>query len=108
MTSALLSTAAQADVPGQEMPLTGKPDPAVTALHAASPAPGLVEVIICPALPVTQSASEGHEMPLRLPSPPGAPTRPHAPPPPVGSFEVTIRPVLSTATQKETLGHEIP
>jgi len=88
--SALLSTAAQADVVGQETPFTGKPVPAEIALHAASPPPGFVEVIICPALPVTQSVREGQEMPLRLLSPAGAPTRLQAPSPPVGSLEVTI------------------
>lgn len=64
MTSALLSTAAQAEGEGQETPVTGKPVPATTDFQLAWPPVGSVEVIIWPGFPVTQRPVDGHEMPF--------------------------------------------
>jgi hypothetical protein len=59
ITSALLSTAAQAVVVGHETPFTGRPVPAVVALQALLS--GFVEVTIWPGLAVTQSEGDGQE-----------------------------------------------
>lgn len=107
-TSALLSTAAQALGRGQEMPLTGNPLPAETTCHSPAPLVGFVELIICPALPVTQSAGEGQEMPLRLVAPPGWPTTLHADAGPAGLVETAMLPSLPTAAQKVVVGQETP
>ena len=69
ITSALLSTAAQADVEGQETPVTPRPLPPATAFQL--PAVGAVEVIISPALAVTHSPVVGQETPVSSPGPAG-------------------------------------
>jgi hypothetical protein len=104
--SELLSTAAQAEVDGQETAVTGSPEPAVAALHM--PPAGSIEVKIWPALPVTQSDGDGQEIPLRLPVPAGVLTSLHATAPPVGLVELTMLPLLSTATQSEGEAQETP
>ena len=104
----MLSTAAQALGDGQETPLTGSPDPAATACQAARPPVGSVELIIWPALPVTQSVGEGQEIPLRLLSPPGAPTTLQAEAGPPGFVETATLPSLPTAAQKLVVGQETP
>jgi hypothetical protein len=55
----------------------------------------------------TQSVGEGHDTPSNDPVV-STSDNDHADAPPVGSVEESTVPPLSTATQNEVLGHEVP
>jgi hypothetical protein len=108
-TSPLLSTATQAILSRQEIPVMRTEPPPLRSLQAEAPAVGFVEERkLPPKLPAAHSALPAQETPRISPGPPGSPMSRHPFKPAVGLAEAIMRPFSPTATQSSGVPQETP
>ena len=106
-TSPLLSTAAQRETVGQEMPVIGTDGPVLTSRQCGAPAfASVLERTLPPAFPAKQRPSSGQSTAPRSPGPPGVPISLQTGATPAGLVDKTIRPLFATAIQNVRLVQE--